>query len=166
MTLPPSTVPLHPLAHCMSSGGPKRSETPPLKSFSIYCMRLTRSADAPGLCAEVDYEAGSDWSSCAKSSSHASLFLLIFTGDCSEGSFLCDLLNALLIFMLNFERISHLLKPELMWQHHYKTTGDLMSFPPKCILVAYSIVENLVCRCSCYLFRHICANNYRILGTI
>lgn len=106
MTLPPrnsSTVPLNPHAHCTGSGGPKRSEIQPLKS-SIYCMRLTRSADAPGLCAEVDYEAGSDWSSCAKSSSHASLFLLIFTGDCSEGSFLCDLLNALLIFMLNFER--------------------------------------------------------------
>lgn len=69
-------------------------------------MRLTRSADAPGLClcAEVDYEAGSDWSSCAKSSSHASLFLLNFTGDCSEGSFLSDLLNALLIFMLTFEQ--------------------------------------------------------------
>lgn len=53
MTLPPSnssTMLLNPQAICTGTGGAKRSKIQPLKSISIYCMRLTHSVDASGLC--------------------------------------------------------------------------------------------------------------------
>lgn len=124
-----STVLLNPRAICTGTGGPKKAQIQPLKSFSIYCMRLTHSVNASGLCLCVQrlitrqFLIGQAVQKALHMQHHSSFNRHGYFKECSERSFLCDSSNALLIFMLDFERDryetrpSHLLNPELMWQH-------------------------------------------------